>query len=341
MVKESVTGSSAPLSVRFEVGRRRVDVALDCASGDTTAIVGPNGAGKSTTLNVVAGLLRPDRGEVLVGDRVWVDTRHAVDVPAHLRRAALLLQNPTLFPHLSVRDNVAFGARTRGLSRLDARRMAEGWLERVGALPFAARHAHELSGGQAARVSIARALAADPPVVLLDEPLAALDVDSAAEVRAVLSDVLDGRTCLMVSHDVRDVAAIADRVIVLEDGRVVEEGPVADVLVSPRSGFGAAFVGRNVLLGQVQAGVFRSGELQVPLDLADGPARISFAPSAVHLTHSGSTHRIERLESHGAYTRVVAEAMMADLPAPQAATLQVGDRLMLSVDPAQVTVARA
>ena len=224
------------------VPARGVDLDLDLPAGDTLALLGPNGAGKSTLLLAVAGLLRPASGLVRVGGDTWLDTDAGVDLPAHRRRAALLLQRPTLFAHLSVRDNVAFGPRTAGRPAAEAAAVAGDWLERVGCAHLADRRPHQLSGGQAARVAIARALAADPPVVLLDEPLAALDVVGAAQVRAVLAEVLIGRTSVLVTHSGLDVAALADRVAVVEDGRVTEAASAARFLAGPRTQFGRALL---------------------------------------------------------------------------------------------------
>jgi molybdate transport system ATP-binding protein len=206
-------------------------------------------------MSVVAGLLRAERAKVRVGDRILTDTAERVHVPVHDRRIGLLQQDPLLFPHMTVLGNVLFAARhARTASNTEPGRLARHWLHRVGAAEWADRRPAELSGGQAQRVALARALAADPDVLLLDEPLAGLDVAGAAAVRPILRDVLalkrpSLRPAVLVTHDLLDVLSIADRVLVLEDGAVAESGPVADFLAAPRSRFGARMAGVNVVRG--------------------------------------------------------------------------------------------
>lgn len=254
------------LHVRAVVADGRLDVEFSVAAGEVLAVVGPNGAGKSTALHVVAGLVRPDEGVVRLGDRVLTDTAAGVQVATHDRRVGLLLQNPLLFPHLSVASNVAFGPRSRRRTpaasrggRTQQKEDALRWLRTVDAEQFADRKPGRLSGGQAQRVAIARALAAQPEVLLLDEPLAALDVAAAAGIRAVLRAALAGCAVILVTHDLRDVFALADRVMVLEAGKIAETGPVTEVLAAPRSHFGARIAGVNLVGGTIEAdGALRS-----------------------------------------------------------------------------------
>jgi len=216
------------------------------------AVLGPNGAGKSTTVAVIAGLLRADDAVVRVGNRILTDTDRWVCVPVHDRRIGVLMQDPLLFPHLTAIGNVTFAAR-RHADRSEARPRARRWLAEVGADDLADRAPDELSGGQAQLVALARALAAEPEVLLLDEPLAGLDVAGAATARSVLRRVLaaESRTALLITHDLIDVLTLADRVLVLEAGKVVESGRVADVLVAPRSDFGARIAGVNLVRGRM------------------------------------------------------------------------------------------
>lgn len=263
------------------VAARDVDVRLDVAAGETVALLGPNGAGKSTVLAVVAGLLRPTSGTVSLGGRVLDD------VPPHERRVALLAQEALLFPHLSVLDNVGFGPRSRGTSRDGSREVARRWLERVGVGDLADRRPSTLSGGQAQRVAVARALAAEPELLLLDEPMAALDVDVAPALRQVLRTVLAERTVVLVTHDALDAVLLADRVVVLEDGRVVEEGPTHDVLGRPRSAFAARVAGLNLVAGAWRGDAVVRGSVAVRGLVAGeapspGEAVVAvFSPSAV------------------------------------------------------------
>lgn len=255
------------LTLHAVVAERGLDVQLSVAPGEVLAVLGPNGAGKSTLLHVIAGLLDPDHGVVRLGDRVLTDTAAGVQVATCARRVGLLLQDPLLFPHLSVAANVAFGPDSRGrrrfgLRRAHARAIAAPWLRAVDAQDLAERRPRQLSGGQAQRVAIARALAAEPELLLLDEPLAGLDVGAAAAVRTVLREVLGaaGRTTVLVTHDLLDVFALADRVLVLEAGRVAEIGLAAEVLAAPSSRFGARIAGFNLVSGVLDDdGALRTG----------------------------------------------------------------------------------
>ena len=223
-------------------------------------MLGPNGAGKSTTAAVIAGLVDADSALVRIGDRTLTDTARGVSVPTHDRRVGLLHQDPLLFPHLRVLGNVEFAAR-RHTERSRARAGARGWLAAVGIADLADRRPAEISGGQAQRVALARALAADPEVLILDEPLSGLDVSAAATARAVLRQVFTAgsRPVLLITHDVLDVLALADRVMVLDGGRVVEVGSVGRVLAAPRSGFGARIAGLNLVRGvRVGPGLLRT-----------------------------------------------------------------------------------
>ena len=269
------------ISLRAVVDSRGVDIEFDVAAGEVLAVLGPNGAGKSTALHVIAGLVRPDSGVVRVGDRVLTDTSSGIHVATHDRRVGLLLQDPLLFPHLSVAANVAFGPRSRRPAH---------WLAEVDAAELSDRMPRQLSGGQAQRVALARALAAEPDVLLLDEPLAGLDVAAATAVRKVLRRVLarDGRSAVMITHDVLDVLTLADRALVLESGRVVETGSAAAILAAPRSRFGARFAGVNLVSGTADGKAVLTTEWGTEwhgilgADVVAGePAVALFSPAAV------------------------------------------------------------
>lgn len=231
------------------VNARNVELQLRIPAGRRVAIVGPNGAGKSTALALLAGHLRPDSGEVRLGGRVVSSPR--THLAAHLRRVVALEQRPGLFPHLSALENVAYGPRARGLRRRDALRRAHAELESVGCAELAGRRPHELSGGQAQRVALARALAVDPELVLLDEPLAALDVEVAPGIRRLLADRLTGRAVALVTHDPLDLWAMADDVVVVMDGRTAQHGTVEEVLARPTSGFVARLAGVSLVEGEM------------------------------------------------------------------------------------------
>ncbi|MGX5359301.1 ATP-binding cassette domain-containing protein [Kocuria sp. KH4] len=211
------------LEATVRLRARDLDLAVSVPDGQTLAVTGPNGAGKSSLLAVVAGLLVPDTGRAALDGRVLFDLDAAGRgpwVPAHDRGVVLLAQDPLLFPHLSVLENVAFGPRSRGAGRRRARAAAAQWLEAVGAAPLAHRRPAALSGGQAQRVAVARALAADPRLLLLDEPFASLDSTAAPALRELLRRVLAGRMAVVVTHDPADVEALADAEVRLEHGRV-------------------------------------------------------------------------------------------------------------------------
>ncbi|BBY77790.1 molybdenum ABC transporter ATP-binding protein [Mycolicibacterium parafortuitum] len=309
--------------VRARLRQRGVEFDLRVGDGEVVAVLGPNGAGKSTLLQLVAGLLRPDDGRVEVAGRVVTDTATGVFTPPHARGVAMLGQQAMLFPHMSVSANVAYAPRCRGQSRRQARATAQRWLAAVGAADLADRRPAQLSGGQAQRVAVARALAAEPRLLLLDEPMAALDVAAAPGLRRLLCDVLRERAAVIVTHDLLDALAIADRVVVVENGRIVENGPARAVLTAPRSGFAARIAGVNLIPGTVVGpGVLRTRwntHIHGTGDVEAGtPAVALFAPNtvAVHLDAPHASPRnviavqIAEIEMHGALVRV----RSADLP---------------------------
>jgi molybdate transport system ATP-binding protein len=224
------------------------------APGEVAALLGPNGAGKTTVLRALAGLLRLARGRVVLDGHVLEDPTRRIRVPVERRPVGMVFQDYLLFPHLSALENVAFGLRARGVRRGAARRTAQAWLERLGMPGVADAAPRTLSGGQQQRVALARALATDPRMLLLDEPLAALDVSIRAEVRRDLRRHLrefEGVN-LLVTHDPLEAIALADRLIVIERGRIVQAGTPAEVTERPRSAYVADLVGVNLLRGHAE-----------------------------------------------------------------------------------------
>ena len=250
------------LSLDHPLRSFRLAVALELGR-ETVALVGPSGAGKSSVLRAIAGLLRPERGRVAAGGDIWLDTDTGVDLPPERRSVGLVFQEYALFPHLDVRRNVALGGAAR----------ADELLERLRISHLARARPGDLSGGERQRVALARALARDPAVLLLDEPLSALDTHTRAVVRAELADVLAELELptILVTHDFEDAAALADRIGVIVDGRILQLAPAAELVAAPADAFVASFTGANLLHGTARPGA--DGLTEVVLD--DGTSAFS------------------------------------------------------------------
>lgn len=321
------------LELQAAVTARDVELALSLRSGETLAVLGPNGAGKSTLLGVLAGLIRADAGRAVLDGAVLFDERHYR--PPHRRSVSLLAQQPLLFPHLSVLDNVAFGPRAAGLRRNEADARARALLERVDAAELSRRRPAELSGGQAQRIAVARALATDPALLLLDEPMAALDVTVAPQLRRILRDVLAERTAIIVTHEVLDAYLLADRVAVIAGGRIVEEGPTHEVLERPRTAFTAQLAGLNLVTGlRTERGVRLANGQEILLDgAAPAGARVAFAlPPAALSLGAGVRGTVSSIEPRGDVVRVMMDTLAADLPPRLVATMQPGDEVSFALD---------
>jgi molybdate transport system ATP-binding protein len=299
-------------------------VGLSVAGGETVALAGPSGSGKTTVLRAIAGLLRPDDGRVALDGRPWFDAAGGVDLPPERRAVGFVFQDYALFPHLTVERNVAFGAGDGG-------RTGE-LLERLRISHLAGERPGTLSGGERQRVALARALAREPAVLLLDEPLAALDAHTRAVVRDELADLLAqlALPTLLVTHDHRDAVALADRVGVLVDGRLRQVGAPRALLEAPADPFVARFTGANVIEG-----------------LGPGGAAIAAAPWAVRVlteplpSDGGDADGawtvpgiVEGIDVDGPRARVRVGAIVAEVPAADAARLTRGQ-------PAWAVIARA
>ncbi len=275
--------------VALTLGRLDLDVELQVGAGEVVALLGPNGAGKTTLLRALAGLAPLAEGRVTLDGDVLDEPATGTWVPTERRPIGYVFQDHLLFPHLSALDNVAFGLRCRGERRRRARRAAGEWLERLGLAAHARSHPRALSGGQAQRVALARALAPRPRLLLLDEPLAALDaatrLDVRAELRRHLAD-FDGAR-LLVTHDPLDAMVLADRLVLVEDGRVVQSGTATDISRRPRTAYGARLVGRNLLAGRMVGTTVRlhgGGELHVAGRHPSGSlVHVSIRPGSVAL----------------------------------------------------------
>jgi len=248
--------------MRVGIGTFELDVDLKVEPGEVVAVLGPNGAGKTSLLRGLAGLLPLDAGRVALDGVVLEEPAAGVFVPSERRPIAMVFQDYLLFPHLTVLENVAFGLRSRGTSRSEAAASAHRWLERVGLQTEAQRKPVSLSGGQAQRVALARALATSPALLLLDEPMAALDASTRVDLRRDLRRHLESfrGVRLLVTHDPVEALAMADRLVILEQGRVLQSGSPADVTQHPRSRYVADLVGVNLFRGRASHDVITLAE---------------------------------------------------------------------------------
>jgi ABC-type sulfate/molybdate transport systems ATPase subunit len=291
------------LSVALEVG------------AETLALVGPSGAGKTTVLHSVAGLVRPARGRIGLDGETLFDSERRIDLPPDSRRVGLVFQEYALFPHLSVEANVGFGGRAR-VSEL---------MERFRIVHLAAARPADLSGGERQRVALARALARDPAVLLLDEPMAALDAHTRAGVRAELQELLRDLAlpAILVTHDFEDAAALADRVGVIADGRILQLGPPGELVAAPSDAFVASFTGGNLLHGFARpAGegltevVLDGGAVVFSTDVAVGRVGVVVYPWEVSIAHAAA-----------------ADSALNHVSAPIASLTTIGNRVRVRVGP--------
>ena len=309
--------------VAVRLGTLDLDVAVDAAPGEIVAVLGPNGAGKTTFLRAVAGLVALDRGRVDLDDVVLEDASRGFRVPPERRPIGVVFQDYLLFPHLTALENVAFGLRARGTSGPEARARAASWLDRLGLGEYGESKPRALSGGQAQRVALARALAIDPRVLLLDEPLAALDASARGSVRRDLRRHLGSFAGIriVVTHDPLEAVALADRLVILEGGRVVQTGSAAEVTQRPRSRYVADLVGVNLFRGVATAGhvALVGGAVVQSADGVEGEVFATIHPRAVALHRTrpeGSPRNVWRgrasaLDFQGDRVRVGVEGEMS------------------------------
>jgi molybdate transport system ATP-binding protein len=334
----------------------RLDVRVDVAAGEVVAVLGPNGAGKSTLLRAICGLTPLTAGAISLGETTLDDPAADVLVPAAKRRVGVVFQEYRLFPHLSVLDNVAFGPRSAGRSRTQSRADAAEWVARLRLDDLAQRSPERLSGGQQQRAALARALASGPGVLLLDEPLAALDAATRIDVRRDLRTHLAqfaGPT-VIVTHDALDALVLADRIVVLENGTITQQGTALDVVRRPASDYVAKLLGLNLLRGVATVGdvaVDGGGVLHVLDHGTTGPVLVAVRPSAIALHTAqpeGSARNVwpgvvDGVEPLGERVRVSvtgAPSVLVDVTPGAVADLHVapGDAVWLSAKATELEV---
>jgi molybdate transport system ATP-binding protein len=327
------SGLQAEIVVAREAFELRVE--LEVAAGSTVALLGPNGAGKSTVLRALAGLVRLSRGRISLAGTVLDDAERGSFRPPEHRRVGLVPQDYLLFPHLTVVENVAFGLRATGSGREDARGRAMDWLDRVGLAASADAKPAELSGGQAQRVAIARALVLEPRLLLLDEPLAALDAEIRSQLRSDLAAHLRefGGCAIVVTHDPLDALVLGDQLVVLENGRAVQRGTPTEVAGTPRTGYVAQLMGLNLIAGRI---------------FPPTAVRVSRVPPERSGTGSDADAAwrgiVASVEQQLAQVRIVVrtepdgQAVMADISAAAmaAARIAAGDTVWIGVDGADI-----
>ncbi|MFE7357128.1 ABC transporter ATP-binding protein [Streptomyces sp. NPDC057543] len=314
-------------------GAFRLDVALIVAPGEVVALLGPNGAGKTTALRALAGLTP------LTGGHLRLDGATLERTAPESRPVGVVFQDYLLFPHLTALDNVAFGPRCHGATKAEARAQAAEWLDRLGLTDHTGAKPRRLSGGQAQRVALARALATRPRLLLLDEPLAALDARTRLEVRTQLRRHLAEfeAVAVLVTHDPLDAMVLADRLVVVEHGEVVQEGSPSDIARHPRTDYIAQLVGLNLYRGHADGHTVRleTGPAITTAEALSGPVFVAFPPSAITLHRSlptGSSARnlwhceVAGLETHGDRIRAALTgdlSLAADLTTVAAAELDL------------------
>jgi molybdate transport system ATP-binding protein len=330
------------IRVRHRLGSFTLDASLEVPSGTVTVLVGESGAGKSSLLRLVAGLLAPDEGRIALDRRVLVDRTLGTWLPPEARPIGYVAQDYALFPHLDARDNIAFGLRALGLSGREVRARTASALERFGLSELARQRPHQLSGGQQQRVALARALVLDPEILLLDEPLAALDSTTGRAVGAELRRTLRGLGCatLYVTHDPAEALAFGDRMAVVEAGRITQAGERDDFVRHPRTRYAADFLGVNLLEGEIDAPdadgrvtvIVGEHRLEVPDPGLRGRVRIRIHPHDIVLSLAAPAGSARNIWSGPI------EEILPDPPAGERLRVLLGTRPPLAV---QVTAAGA
>jgi molybdate transport system ATP-binding protein len=340
--------------IQLRLSRLNLDTAFTVAAGEVLALLGPNGSGKSTTLRALVGLLPLSGGRVVLDGTVLEDPARRVKVAPEKRPIALMFQDYLLFPHMTALENVAFGLRCRGTDKKTAREKAASTLARLGLEEVTEARPGAMSGGQQQRVAMARALVTDPRLLLLDEPLAALDVSIKTNVRRLLRDVLNNSNAanILVTHDLLDAVALGDRMIVIEHGAIVQTGTPAEVTARPRSAYVADLTGVNLLRGTAHDTVLDldGGGRLICAGSATGPTLAVIAPAGVEVSRQKPEGRewnawqgkVSAVDLMGDRVRVHVDgtpAITAEVPPAAVDQLKLDDGgdLWAFVEPAAIT----
>jgi molybdate transport system ATP-binding protein len=298
----------------------RLQIAATVPAGHTVALLGPNGAGKSTAVAAIAGLLPIDTGHIRLDGTSLDYPPDDVFVPADQRRIGVVFQDYLLFPHMSVLENVAFGLRSRGIGKDQALAAARDWLTRLGLSGLEDRKPDDLSGGQSQRVALARALVTEPDLLLLDEPLSALDVTTRTELRRALGEHLEEfqGPRMLITHDPTEAFLLADEVHIIEQGEVTQAGTPDEIRLRPRTPYAADLAGSNFILAKADSGLVTVGDhvLHLAEQMPDGPLVLTIHPAAISIYPSrpeGSPRNtwettIGRVERLGGRTRLLTTA---------------------------------
>ncbi|MFN0204784.1 MAG: sulfate/molybdate ABC transporter ATP-binding protein [Planctomycetota bacterium] len=342
------------VAIRAHAGNLAINVIFNVTAGDLTALIGPNGAGKTTILRSIAGLSVPEVGFVRVDHDIYVDCGELIYLPPEKRDIGFVLQDITLFPHLTVRQNIEFGARARGRMRQPGRPTADDWIEKLNLRNLQDRKPARLSGGEAKRVAIARALATNPKILLLDEPFSGIDTNVRAEIRRDLRLAVEafGGICILVTHDPVEALSLAKKIIILENGCITQEGSIADVSRRPMSRFAAEFIGVNFYEGFAQGGIIKlqngaeivatAGEgrvfavvpanaVSLHINIPSGSARNTWAGTVLQIDNSGDRLRV-RVEGRVSYAAEITQA------AAESLHLKIGSNVWGTVKATEVVV---